>query len=132
MTDRIEKIVPAGELQGVKLFVLTENFVFESVFNNVTSKRSLLFEIVLMLYQFNMKGELVLQIVNILQTWINEVRINGFYTGKNLGVIMRGLNNLQFVTLGQANTEIPYGVDPWMGLWWGNNLIMIGETNWFE
>ena len=44
------------ELKNVELFALADNIAFESVFYNGTSKSPLLFEIVIRLYQAQMKG----------------------------------------------------------------------------
>ena len=55
LTERIDRIVEQGELKNVELFFFAANLVFYSVFYKGTSKRPLLFELVLHLHQMQMK-----------------------------------------------------------------------------
>ena len=54
-----------GELDGVELFVFTDNLVFERVFYKGTSKILLLLELVLRLNQVQMIGKLNLHVIHI-------------------------------------------------------------------
>ena len=70
-----------GELDGVELFVFTDNLVFESIFYKGTSKILLLFEIVLRLHQLQMIGELVLHVIHIVVIRMIEAGIDGIFGG---------------------------------------------------
>ena len=71
----------------------------ESVFYNGASTSPLLFEIILRLHQVQMRGELILHVIQIAGTRMIESGIDGISRGKNLGGIIRVLNPLQFVLL---------------------------------
>ena len=76
------------------------------MFYKGTSKSPLLFELVLRLHQVQMKGELILQCVNLSGTRMIEVLIVGLYRGNNLEMVVRGLNSLKLVPLVKGATEI--------------------------
>ena len=94
----------AGELQDTYIFVLSDNLVFERILYKVTSKRTLFFEIVMRLHQIHMKVELVLHTIHISGTQMIEAGFDGLSRGKKLELIMRGLNNLQFVPLRKGSS----------------------------
>ena len=85
------------ELKDVELFVFTYNLVFESVFYKGKSKRPLMFGIVLRLHQVQMRGYLILHVVNTIEIRMTEKLIYGIPRGNNMGVIMRGLNPPHFL-----------------------------------
>ena len=99
VTDR-EKCGTGGA-ENVELFVFTVNLFLESVFYKGTSKSTLLFLLVLRLHQVQMKGELILQCVNLSGTRMIEVLIDGLYRGNNLGGLMRVLEHLQICYVGK-------------------------------
>ena len=120
------------ELKGVELLVFTDNLVFESVFYKEKSKSPLLFEIVLLLHQVNMRGELILHIIHITGTRMIEARIDDIYRGINLGVTMRGLKTFQFVPLDQEAVVRLAKLEPWIRTSWGDSLSGLSTKYWFE
>ena len=79
-----------------------------------------------------MKGDLVLHIINIAGTCMIDSGINGLYRGKQIGGMMRNLNPLQFLPLGQGAVERSDKLDPWLRSWWGDNLISTETSDLFE
>ena len=45
---------------------------------------------------------------------------------------MRGINTLQFFPLYQGTVEISMVLEPFLRSWWGNILVRISESDWFE
>ena len=72
--------------------------MFDSVFNKGTSKKPLLFDIILRLNQVHMRVKLILHVIHIAGNRIIETGIDGLSRGNNFGCMMRGMNTLQFVT----------------------------------
>ena len=70
-------IVTPEELNNTDLFVFKEILVFESVFYKIISIIPLLFEIVLHLHQFQIKGDLILHTIIIGGTSMIEAGIDG-------------------------------------------------------
>ena len=64
----------------------------------------------MMLYQFHIKGGIILYSIHISGTRMIEDVIDGLSKMKNLVGIMRGLNYLQFVPMGQGMVEISTGL----------------------
>ena len=83
----------------MELFALKDNLVVGNAFYRNTSKIPLLFELVLRLHQVQMRGYLILHVVNTVGTIIIEAGIDGISRGNNMGGMMRGLNPLKFVLL---------------------------------
>ena len=106
--------------------------MFESVHYKGTLKSPLLFEIVLRLHQFQMKGDLILYVIHILGTRIIEAGIDGISGRNNLGVMTRGINPLQFVPVDEGAVEISPGLKGWLISWWGENLKKMRPYDWFE
>ena len=77
--------------------MLTDNMLFESVFYRGKSKIPLLFELILRLHQVQMRGYLILHVVNTIEIRMTEKLIYGIPRGNNMGVIMRGLNPPHFL-----------------------------------
>ena len=122
LTAIIERNLSEGELNNAKLFVFTENLVFESMFYKGTLKITLFFGIVLHFHQVQMKGELILHIIHIVGTHMIEAGIDGLSRGNNFGGMMRGLNPLKCVPLGKGDMERSEKLDPWMRSWWVDTL----------
>ena len=69
----------------MEIFVFTENLFFVSVLYKVTAKIPFLFELVMSLYQVQMKVEPILQILHISGTRMIEAGIYGLYRVNNMG-----------------------------------------------
>ena len=91
LTTRIDKSMASGELQDVEMFVFTNNLVFKIFNYKEMLKSSLLFEIVSCMHQFQMKGDLILHVVNIAGTRMIESGIYVISRGNSLVGMMRGL-----------------------------------------
>ena len=111
--------------------MLMDNLVFESVFYKGTSKIALLFEIFLRLYQLQMRLYFILHVVHIAGTSIIEEGIYGLSRGNNLGLMMRVLNPLQFVSLDQGVVVISAKLEPWIRTLWVDILTSLSAKDWF-
>ena len=67
------------------IFVLTGNWVFESVFYKGTPKKPLLFETVLQLQEINTEGRLIIHVVHIEGIRMIEVGTDNLSIGNYLG-----------------------------------------------
>ena len=79
-----------------------------------------------------MRGELILHILHISGTSMIESGIYGLYRGNNIEGKMRGLDPLQFVSLGKGDIEISDNLDIWLRSWWGDTLMPLYAMVWFE
>ena len=79
-----------------------------------------------------MRGYFILHVVHIDVTIIIESVIDGIPRENNMGGMMRVLNPLQFVPLYKGVEEISTGVEKWLRLWWGEILINMTPSDWFE
>ena len=116
----------------MEIFVFTDNLFFESVLYKGISKSLLLFEIVLCIHQVQMKGELIIHIVNIAGTRMIEAGIDGLYIVNNLGGVMRDMEPFQFVPLGKVYTKISDNLVPWLRYLWVGTLTPLEAMGWFE
>ena len=98
--------------------MFTDNLVFEKVFYKGISKIPFLFELVLKLHQFHMRGELIFHVIQVVVTQMIEAGIDGLYRGGNLGGMVRGLNTLQFSPLYQGAVAILAKLETCIGTFW--------------
>ena len=112
--------------------LFTDNLVFEGIFYKGASKIPPLFKIVLRFYQVHMIGYLILNIVHIAGTIIIETVVDWLLRGNKLGLIIRGLNQLQFVSLYQGVVERSTTVGLWLRLRWVNSFSRMSPSGWFE
>ena len=106
--------------------------VYESALYKENPKRYLLFEIVLCLHKFQMKGDLILHTIRIAGTLMIEAGLDILYQGNNMGGIMRGINPLQFVPLVKESMERSDKLEPWLRYWWGYALTAMENSDLFE
>ena len=116
----------------MKLFVFTDNLVFEGALFYGTSKIPLLFEFVFMLHQVQIRGELILHVIHIADTRMTETGIYGLSRGDNLGEMMKGMNPLQFIVLYQGLVVKSAKLEPWISNWWGKLLTSLSVEDYFE
>ena len=91
-----------------------------------------MFELVLMLHQVQMRGELILHVIHIVGTGMIESGIDGLYRGSNLGRMTRVLNTLQFVPLDKEVVARSTKLESWIRMWWRDSLNSISAKDWFQ
>ena len=79
-----------------------------------------------------MRGELILHIIQIAGTRMIEEGIDGLSRRNNLGMMIRGINPLQFVPLDQGAVAISAKLESWFRTWWGDILNGLIAKYWFE
>ena len=71
--------------------------MFGSIYHKEALTSALLFEIILRLHQVQIKEDLILYVIHIVETSMIEAGIYGISRGKNLGGMTRLLNRLKLV-----------------------------------
>ena len=71
--------------------------MFGSIYHKEALTSALLFEIILRIHQVQIKEDLILYVIHIVETRMIEAGIDGISRGKNLGGMTRLLNRLKLV-----------------------------------
>jgi hypothetical protein len=131
---RMEELVENGKLKGCEVFLFTDNSTAESVFYKGNSSSEQLFELMLRLRELEMKGGLVLHMIHVAGTRMQEEGADGSSRGDNWTGVMRGKPILDYVPLHLSAPEVEPGLLPWLDSCWDKSrgpLEHLNPEGWF-
>lgn len=125
LVGRIENSVCEGRIKGCKLFVFTDNFVFEMTYYNGTSSEPGLFELTLCLHKVEMFGDLKVHVIHMAGTRMKVTGIDGLSRGDLLeGILTASRDPLKYIPLNLGAIERSGGkVETWVRSWWGGEAL---------
>jgi len=127
----IKELAAQGKLDGVEIFLFTDNSTAEGAFFRGTSSNRKLFELVLMLRRLEHNHSFILHVIHISGTRMIASGIDGLSRGDTTEGIMAGESMLSFVPLHlPANTRCPELIT-WIQQWYTPNAILLEPGDWF-
>ena len=134
LADRFEEEAEAGDLKGTEVFILTDNFVFESTYWKGSSSSRKLHEIVLRLHRTAHFKGVLLRVYHISGERMKRSGVDGLSRGDLLEGIMAGADPLSFVPFHLGADQRANGlVSAWVMSWWGNSALeVLNEDGWFR
>ena len=135
---RIDTLVGEGSLGGREVFIFTDNFVFESTYNNDYSKLSpKLSDTIMHLHKAERDGDITLHVIRVAGTRMKSWGVDGLSRGDLLEGMMGGQYPLSFIPLSIGANERSSGrVKEWVDSSWSEwsdiSLTEVGKDEMFE
>jgi hypothetical protein len=117
LVEIIEDLVKDGTLSNHEIILFMNNLSAEAAFCKGTSTSKNLFEPVLRLRKFGMKGALFLHLVHISRASMIWSGVDRLSRGDHNAGVMVGNEMLSFVPLSQNTAEHSAGLLPWVRTW---------------
>lgn len=131
--ETVEYEVRSKRLEGMELFLFTDNSVAESAFFKGTSTNKALFDLIVRLKRAEMEGGLKLHVIHVSGKRMIAQGTNGLSRGDMLERVMGGADMLSFVPLDEGAVERFESVLPWVWSWCGNRKLQpLTPEGWFE
>lgn len=119
ITTRLEEMAKKQDLNGVEIFLLTDNLVFEGCFYKGHSSSEKLSDIILRLRILERDHSLVLHVIHVSGKRMKDSGVDALSRGDNSEGIMKGEDPLKFVPLNLGADERSGGaVETWVQSWW--------------
>ena len=135
LVESLEAQVASGRLRGAEVFLFTDNSTAEAVFWKGTSQSPKLFDLMLRLRKVEMDGELLLHVIHVAGTRMQEEGADGGSRGDLTQGAMAGRPVLDFVPLHLSALERSPEVEKWIRSWWDEKrgeLESLTPEGWFE
>lgn len=133
LVQRLEQAVAEDVLSDAEVFLFTDNIVFEGTYYKANSSGPALLDFVRRLHVAVMQGNLILHVIRIAGTRMNECGIDGLSRGDILEGMMAGVDPLLFTSLASGPLDRVPQLENWIQSWWGPSpLVTLGPDGWFE
>jgi hypothetical protein len=131
---QLEGLVEDGTLSECEVFIFTDNSTAESVYYKGNSSVEPLFELVLRLRQLEMAGNLILHVVHVAGTRMQEEGADGSSRGDQTTGVMAGHPVLRYIPLHLSAPEVEPGLVDWIQSCWDDKrgpLVHLSPEGWF-
>jgi hypothetical protein len=131
---RLEELVDDGTLDGCEVFIFTDNDTAESAFFKGNSSSEALYELVLRLRLLEMKGNLILHMIHVAGTRMQEEGADGASRGDHSTGAMNGTSILNYVPLHLDAISLEPGVKDWLQQSWDpeyGELSFLSPEQWY-
>jgi hypothetical protein len=137
LVNAIKNAYSGGLLKNTEIFLFTDNFVAECAFYNGGSNVNKdLNELVLELWNMQMKGDFSLHVFHVAGTRMIESGIDGLSRGDKLEGIGKGMSVMNFVPIHLSPIERSDSLIQWVHTWWNEEefgILKVMEPNdWFS
>ena len=132
---RLEELVECKKLSCCEVFLFTDNMTAEAVFCKGNSSSEQLFDLVLRLRELEMEVGLVLHVVHVAGTRMQEEGADGSSRGDNSTGVMCGHPILDYVPLHLSAPELELGLLGWIQSFWDKTrgpLTHLTPEGWFS
>ena len=134
--ETLEVMGHRGELEGYEIFFFTDNSVSESVVFKGNSTAELLFELVLRIYNLEMKFMCKINLVHVAGTRMIEQGTDGLSRGDLLEGVCRGDKMTSHIPLAESALERSAPLLDWIGSWFSQggkyDMEVLEPEGWFE
>jgi hypothetical protein len=131
---RLEELVEDGTLEGCEVFIFTDNSTAESAFFKGNSSSEHLYDLVLRLRELEMKGNLILHMIHVAGTRMQEEGADGASRGDHSTGAMNGTSVLNYVPLHRDAISLEPGVKTWLEKNWDTErgkLSFLTPDDWY-
>ena len=137
LVNAVKSAYEAGALEGVELFLFTDNFVSECAYYNGGSNHSRdLDEVIFDLWQIQMAGTFTLHVYHVAGTRMIECGVDGLSRGDKTEGIAGGMDIYDFIPIHLSPRERSSGISAWIESWWKveefGELELLSPEGWFD
>jgi hypothetical protein len=130
----LEELVEDRTLEGCEVFIFTNNSTAELAFFKANSSSEYLYELVLRLRELEMKGNLILHMIHVAGTRIQEEGADGGSRGDHSTGAMNGTSVLDYVPLHRNALSLEPEVKTWLEKSWDaerGELSFLTPDDWY-
>lgn len=131
LVETLMELSNDGDLDGVEIFLFTDNSVSEAAFFNGSSKSRKLFELILELRVVEMKAGARFHFIHCSGKRMIAQGSDGLSRGQLSEGVMRGLVMSSFIPLHQSAIERSDKLKAWVESWAGVDVEWLEPTDWF-
>lgn len=132
LIETLEEWEKAGKLDGVELFLFTDNMTAEAAFWKGSSKSKTLFQLILRLKQIEMKGNFVAHVIHVSGKRMIAQGTDGISRGDHTEGVMIGKSMKEFVPIHRTAFERSPNLSRWMDYVNGaRSWTLLTPEDWF-
>lgn len=131
LVDTLEQMGSNDELQGVEMFLFTDNSTSEYAFYKGSSTSKKLFDLVLRLRRLEMSKGCSFHIFHVSGKRMIAQGTDGLSRGDMTEGVMTGMTMQTFVPIHLDALERSPGVEDWVRSWGGQELEFLSPEDWF-
>ena len=120
-----------GRLDGVEIFLFTDNMVAEGAYSKGSAKTKHLHRLVLRLRKLEMEGNMILHVIHVAGTRMIRSGIDGLSRGDTHEGVAVGCNMLSYVALDQRSNKVLTWVKSWFPTRNCGKLEVLTPDDWF-
>jgi hypothetical protein len=131
---QLEELVEDETLEGSEVFIFTDNSTAESAFFKGNSSSEHLYGLMLRLCELEMKGNLILHMIHVAGTRMQEEGADWASRGDHSTGAMSGTSVLDFVPLHRDELSLEPGLQKWLEKSWDllyGELSFLTPDNWY-
>ena len=135
LVETVEQMEKEENLDGIELFLFTDNAVAEAAMFKGSSSSRLLFELVLRLKEIEIRNSMRIHFIHVAGTRMIQQGSDGLSRGNLLEGVMQGADMLDFIPITARSTDIQPNLAEWISTWLlppeGGNLELLSPKDWF-
>ena len=131
LVETFEEMAREGELDGVEVFMFTDNATTEAAFFNWSSTSQKLFDLVLRLRLLEVKECAKIHLVHISGKRMIKEGADGLSRGDFSEGVMRGEAMANFIPLAESALERSDTLKGWISSWAGDDVEFLKPHDWF-
>ena len=131
LVETFEEMEKEGELDGVEIFMFTDNSTTEAAFFNWSSSSKKLFDLVLRLRLLEIKSRAKIHLVHISGKRMIMEGADGLSRGDFSEGVMRGEAMSNFIPLAESALDRSKTLKGWILAWAGDDIEFLEPRDWF-
>ena len=131
LVDMLKLMAKRGELQGIEMFLFTDNLIAENAFYSGGSSSEALFDLVLELKKLEMQEKCKIFLCHCSGTRMIEQGSDGLSRGNLYEGVMKGVSMGHFVPLHLNPLVRCDKLKPWLASFMGSSTEFLEPRNWF-
>ena len=131
LVETLEDMGEDGSLNGVEVFMFTDNSTAENAFHRGSSSSKQLFELVLRIRKLEMEKLCRVHLCHVAGTRMIAQGSDGLSRGNVSEGVMRGEEMLSFIPMHLSALERSPGLASWVLSWAGDNVEFLEPRDWF-
>ena len=131
LVETLEEMGNDGDLDGVEVFLFTDNSTAEAVFFNGSSKSEHLFNLVLRVRKLEMTRQCKIHLCHVAGERMISQSTDGLSRGNLVEGVMKGDAISSFVPIHQCGLSRSSQLKPWLLSWLGKETEFLEPKDWF-
>ena len=131
LVDTLKAMALSGKLEGAKIFIFTDNSTAEAAFFKGSSKSRLLFELILELWEMEMKAKTNIHFIHVAGTRMIAQGSDGLSRGNISEGVMQGTPMESFIPLNEGGIHRSPQLIEWLKSWVLEELEFLTPKDWF-